>query len=415
MSTPALKVLHIVGGKLNGGAARGALYLSNALRQLGVDSHVVCSDPQLNYPTGSISSINSDLTGRIASFARSKVESLPMYLFPRRDGRLFSLGVSGVDWARRKEYLECDIVHLHWINRGMASIKGLGKLRKPIVWTLRDMWPFTGGCHYSMDCSGYREHCGKCPVLGSRHNYDISSWVQSRKHAHLPADITYVGISQWIADCARHSALLANSDIRAIPNAIDTGAFRPMPRQEARSRLGLPIDRPIVIHGALHLADAYKGQSLLEKSKRKLANEDILICTFGSQSKDSTISSDRHFGAVKDDKILRSIYSAADVIAFPSVQEAFGKVAAEAMACGTPVVVFDATGPGEIVKHKVTGYAAKAFQTDDFAAGISWILEDPERLDAMSKAASIDAAKRFDPLLAAERYLKLYHEKIAPH
>lgn len=405
-----LKVLPIVGGGLSGGAARGALYLSNALNELGIDSAIGCSDLQLDGKYEGAFSIATGFPSNIAHLAREKAESLPMHLFPKRDGRLFSIGLSGFDWAAHEAYRACDVVHLHWINRGTLSIEGLGRLRKPIVWTLRDMWPFTGGCHYSMDCSRYLQGCGCCPALGSTRDRDPSSWGLTRKVRHFPKDITYVGISDWIADCARASKVLSGRDIRAIPNSIDTDTFRPLSKQAARERLGLPLDRPILLHGTLSFGDAYKGQALLEDAKRRLGRSDIFTCTFGNVPGNIAVTGDRHFGLVTDDAELRAIYAAADVLAFPSTQEAFGKVLAEAMACGTPAVVFGATGPGEIITHKVTGYVAKPFDPGDFCAGIEWLLAEPERARKLGETAAEDARRRFNPIINAKRYVEIYRE-----
>jgi glycosyltransferase involved in cell wall biosynthesis len=407
-----LRVLHIVGGNLSGGAARGALYLSESLREIGVDSRIVCSDPALEAGSLHNTSVADGPLGRLSSLARSKAESWPMQLFSSRDGRLFSLGMSGIRWASRPDVRECDIVHLHWINRGMLSIDGIGELGKPCVWTMRDMWPFTGGCHYAMQCDGYLRQCGQCPALGSTRNKDVSSWVHRRKREKLPADITYVGISDWISDAARASSLLAGRDIRTVANSIDTQSFYPVPKRLAREQLGLPVDRPILLHGSLSANDSYKGQALLEDAKKQLAIPGLLTCSFGLGGQSGSAPVDRHFGLIRDDATLRTVYAAADVLAFPSIQEAFGKVPAEAMACGTPAVVFTGTGPGEIVTHKVTGYAARHGDTRDLAAGIAWVLADAGRLDEMSGSAAADAALRFDPKVAARHYLEIYREKL---
>lgn len=406
-----LRVLHVVGGPLGGGAARGAHILSRALSKLGLSSHILCADPHLDPNQEGVSSVASGFMGRTSTVFRSKLERLPVRALQSGTGSLFSMGMSGINLTDHPAYAAADIVHLHWINGGMLAIKEIGRIDKPCVWTMRDMWPFTGGCHYALDCNRYTEGCGNCPQLKSRHSSDLSDRIFRRKQAAFCDDVTYVGISEWVTDCAKASQLLTGQDIRKVINCIDTSAFRPMEKTDARKRLGLSNSKPIVLHGALSRDDTYKGYPLFQEAQKILDRQDIYFCAFGS-SKDNS-GADRDFGVISDDEKMREIYAAADLLVFPSIQEAFGKVPAEAMACGTPAVVFDATGPGEIVDHKVTGFAAKPFQPEDLAAGISWMLEDPERLKSIGKAASLDAARRFDPLTSAKRYSEIYREMVA--
>ena len=407
-----LRVLHIVGGAISGGAARGALNVSTALRGLGVDSRVVCSDPtRQDLPEG-VTSVAADLPGRAMAFARAKIESLPIYAFPKRRSGIFSIGLSGIDWTKRPEYQEADIIHLHWVNRGMLSIAGLAKLEKPVVWTMRDMWPFTGGCHYALECDRFQTGCGSCPFLGHARENDLSAWVIRRKEAYFLNDTTYVGVSDWLANCARKSKILAGRDIRSITNSINPSFFEREPKEQARQMLGLPPDRPILVYGAISLDDAYKGAALLEQAKPKIDVPKLFTCSFGREATSGGIKADKAFGLISDDTKMRMLFAAADVLAFPSTQDASPKVPAEAIASGTPTVVFDATGPGEIVRHKQTGYAALPYDVDDFAAGIRWLFEDAARLQTISEAAAADARARFDPAIGARRYLELYNEKL---
>jgi glycosyltransferase involved in cell wall biosynthesis len=392
---------------LKGGAARGALYLHNALLSLSIDSYLICPDP--NAEGDGIISLAGSPYGWLTSRLRSKCELLPARLYPSRRNGLFSPGLSGMSWSYRGEYQAADIIHLHWINGGMVSISGLAQIDKPCVWTMRDMWAFTGGCHYARDCQKYLAACGACPALGSRHEHDLSQWVFRKKAKHYPRRITMVGISSWISERARSSPLLRGNDIRTIMNCIDTNRFVPLDKAEARERLGLPRDRLILLHG--NVGDHYKGGALLEQAKSYLPGE-IYICDFGNKAPDDGIRSDRSFGISGDDEFLRTLYCAADVLVFPSTQEAFGKVVAEALSCGTPAVVFAGTGPAEIVQHKVTGYVAMPFDPAELANGVQWLLADRPRLVEIAGNAAEDARRRFSPVTAAREYLDLYREKL---
>lgn len=405
-----IRVLHVVGGRLAGGAARGARILSDELRRQGVNSTILCADPAIDAQEEGHYSVASGLWRRARHVARSMGEKRP----GRRVGdgsALFSPGRHGCDLTKHPAYEAADLIHLHWINGGMLSVEGIGRIQKPMVWTLRDMWPFTGGCHYALDCTGYTRSCGACPQLGSNAADDLSADVLQRKNASFSSDTTYVGISPWITEAAASSSLLSGRDIRTILNCIDTSAFYPTPREEARARLGLPQTGRIVLSGALFHKDRYKGHDLLRQAKEMLSHSDFRNASFGALQQDEDIDFD--FGTVTDDRKLRDIYAASDVLVFPSIQEAFGKVAAEAMACGVPVVAFDATGPKDIVTHKTTGYAARPFEAADLAAGVKWCLEDPARHRELSENAAKDARARFAPEIAAQAYMDLYREKLS--
>lgn len=144
----------------------------------------------------------------------------------------------------------------------------------------------------------------------------------------------------------------------------------------------------------------------------RLSPGEVCICSFGNARGATGIRQDRAFGYIADNERLRTLYCAADVLVFPSIQEAFGKVAAEALACGTPVVAFDATGPRDIVRHKQTGYAARPFDPADLASGVRWLLADRDRLLRIGNQAAADARERFSPATAAGRYRELYREII---
>lgn len=409
--TPPIRVLHVVSGRLGGGAARGAYVLSEALRALGVQSHLLCADPAVQTGTPGVSSVSSNSIGRAAHIVRARRERFIVHRATRgRERGFFSAGATGIALKNRPEYAAADIVHLHWINGGMLSIDGIAQIGKPCVWTMRDMWPFTGGCHYALDCSGYTGTCASCPELKAGSSQDLSERIHREKAQRLPGETTYVGISNWIADCAKRSSLLGQRDVRCVLNAIDVEAFRPMPKEEARARLNLPGDAAIVLLGALSLDDTYKGYQQLRQARDRLTRKDLLFCSFG-HAEDPSIA-DRNFGLISEDEVLRQLYAAADILVFPSIQEAFGKVAAEAIACGTPVVAFDGTGPTDIVLHQSTGYLARPGDSADFAAGIEWCLADPARLRRMSAAAAEDARTRFAPETAARAYVDIYREKL---
>jgi glycosyltransferase involved in cell wall biosynthesis len=406
-----MRVLHVVSGNLDDGATRGALWLHRGLLACGVESRMLL--PQASTSDPSIMSLASGKYQSLFRRLRNKADNVPKLFYPHRQRRMFSVGRLGVDIARQRAYAWADLVNLHWINNGMVALGRLPAIGKPLVWTLRDMWPFTGGCHYAMGCERYVTGCGACPQLGSCSKNDLSAAGVRWKRRFVPKATVVVGISRWIGDCARASAALGHLDIRVILNNVDTDHFFPVSKAEARARLGLPADARIVLSGSLHPSNYYKGYDLWQAAVAELQHDGLLLALAGRHIPHPDDPAPlRTFGLVRDDAVLRDIYAAADVFILPSRQEAFGKTGAEALACGTPVVAFDATGPRDIVVHRQTGYLARPFVVADLVAGVRWVLADGERARRLSAAAAEAAPRLFGTAVAAAQYRDLYREML---
>ncbi|WP_412778170.1 glycosyltransferase family 4 protein [Thalassospira lucentensis] len=409
-----MKVLHIVAGNLSGGAARGAYWLHLAQRKLGIDSKLLTD-------TGVGVSSNAVVTFRRTPFERVKIlllgrlEKLLIRIYQDRKPWIFNLGIVGSDFTKHPEYKAADVIHLHWVN-GFVATRTLRKIKKPIIWTMRDMWPLTGGCHYAIGCERYKVGCGSCPQLGSRRKWDISSLVVAHKRYSLPKHLQVVGISRWISEIASESRVFENFSVQTISNNIDTQLFTPIARDVARNVLGFPSKKKIILVGALNINDFYKGFPLFVEALQYLSTEELHVVTFGEDT-GSVISdhgiSNTSLGFLADTISLRLAYSAADVFIAPSTMEAFGKTLVEAMACATPVVCFDASGTKEIVEHQVTGYKARPFDAEHLATGIKWVLEQSEiKYSELCDNARRRAVENFDSIVAAGKYQELYKKML---
>lgn len=409
-----MKVLHLVAGNLSGGAARGAYWLHLAQCEIGVDSTLLVNGPNvLGDPT--VISLADTTMQRVKLALLSRLGMLPILLYGTRQGFIFNTGFSGVDFTKYPAYRDADIIHLHWVN-GLVAMRTLRKIDKPIVWTLRDMWPMTGGCHYAMDCDRYKVGCGHCPQLGSLRKWDLSWLVVANKRTSFPKQLHAVGISKWLSDCASMSRVFDSFHVETIANNIDTRQFYPISRDASREALGLPKDKKIVLLGAQNLNDFYKGFTLFTSALKGATMHDYHYLFFGKVD-DRYLSrlgiEYSNFGFLSDIVALRLLYSAADVFVAPSRMEAFGKTLVEAMACGTPVVCFDAGGPADIVVHLVTGYKAEPFDTSDLARGIQWVLSrDPMEYGLLADQARERAKSLFDSRVIAQQYFNLYQRLI---
>ncbi len=405
-----MRILHLVSGDLIGGAARGAYSLHMASREIGIESTLLTNSLK-NYEDPSVTGFVPSASDRFRSRLLAKLSRLSLKAYPNRESWIFNIGLDGLDVTKHPAFKQAEIVHLHWIN-GFINLHTIGKIGVPVVWTLRDMWPFTGGCHYSMGCERYKSGCGNCAQLHSIHKWDITRIENKYKKRSLPDNLTVVGLSDWISTCAAESQIFRGKRIETIGNNISDIRFFPLNQSIARRELGLPSGKKIVLVGANKVNNFYKGFDLFLGSLETINTEDIHLLIFGSIAQatlDKLEVDYTSLGFVESDEKLRFAYSAADVFVAPSRMEAFGKTLVEALACGTPVVCFDATGPKDIIQHKVTGYKARPFDEKDLAKGIDWVLEQP--IDEQLKMRGLARAhmmNNFSPDVIAHKYQSLY-------
>ncbi|MBF2027759.1 MAG: glycosyltransferase family 4 protein [Oscillatoriales cyanobacterium C42_A2020_001] len=407
-----MNVLHLSTSDIDNGGARAAYRLHQGLRSLGCNSKMLVRAKFSS--SSSVISEKSPLTK-----LSPPLSGLPLRFYPNRDGEMFSSQwVPDVLTSRVKQY-NPSIINLHWICNGFLKIETLAQFQQPMVWTLHDMWTFTGGCHYNRNCERYKETCGTCPQLHSNHSWDLSRWVWQRKaKSWQNLNLTLVATSSWMAECARSSSLFKDRRVELIPLGLDTEKYKPINQQVARELLGLPQNKQLVLFGAINAtSDERKGFHLLLPALQHLSRsgwqEQLELIVFGSDQPDEPIDlgfKSHYLGRVHDDISLALIYSAADVMVVPSVQEAFGQTASEALSCGTPVAAFNATGVKDIVDHQQNGYLAKAFEIDDLAKGIAWILEDRERHHKLQHQAREKSLREFASEVQARRYLSLYEQ-----
>lgn len=403
-----MRIAHVSYSDGRAGAYAAAYRLHRALVDAGADSQMLVAQ-----------ATRGDARVRLAPTALGRLRARAALPLDRLPARLAGAPDLSPGWApaglpARVAALAPDVVHLHWVN-GAAAVGDLRRLGRPIVWTLHDMWPFTGGCHYSGGCERFAEGCGRCPLLGARRWADLSRLTWARKArgwAGLP--IALAAPSRWIAEQAARSALFAGLPVEVIHNGLDLGAFRPGDRAAARARLGLPADRPLLLFGGMRAdADPRKGYDLLVAALGRLAaqgwGERLALATFGSAGAAPAAGLRPHaLGQIGDDATLAAAYAAADLFVAPSREDNLPNTVCEAMACGLPVAAFAVGGMPELVEHGASGYLARPLDPDDLAAGIAAILADDGRRVAMGARARRLAEQRLDAGRQAGRYLKLY-------
>jgi glycosyltransferase involved in cell wall biosynthesis len=388
----------------NGGAARAAYRTFCCIRNRYPRSHYLTLIKE-DFGPSILGHMHTSLVRVLA-----RLDRIPRVLYPRRTPSIFSPAFWPNPLRVPLKRFRPKIIHLHWVGAGLLGVEELGRLRSPIVWTLHDAWAFTGGCHYTSVCEGFKEQCGYCPQLGSHGEHDYSHYLMRRKaRAFEKLDITVVAPSRWMADMAKQSSLFARRRIEVIPNGLDTERFKPINHQVARDYLNLPQDMPVLLFGAQYLTDPRKGSDLLCEALR-LLDTPFTLLLFGEGNvvpQNASKTAIRRLGTLADDMSLAMAYSAADVFVCPSREDNLPNTVAEALSCGTPCAAFDINGLPDMIEHRKNGWLARPFDPVDLAEGIRWLTQHPQQ-DQLRQAAREKAVSEYSLSVMEERYEALY-------
>ena len=421
-----MKVLLVNTSDHTGGAAIAALRLLKALRQEGVDATLLCRDRSLPAERTDVVSLKPSPWLKV-KFALERLE-----IFLRngcsREG-LFAVDTArlGNDITQLPEFKEADVIHLHWTNQAMLSLAGLRRILqsgKRVVWTMHDMWPFTGVCHNSDDCTRWLTGCGQCPQLRKPAHRDLSAQTYARKKAAYAAGrFTAVGCSQWLTGLAAQAPLLSTQQVTSIPNPLDTTFYSPAEAEgqnskaEIRRILSLPADKRLLLFTAFKLTDPNKGIDYLIESLALLCQEHpelkeelgIVLAGRGAEELRGAFPVPAFpQGYVTDEARMRDLYQAADLLVMPTLMDNLPNTIAEAMACGIPCVAFSVGGTPQMVDTGLNGYLAECRNSLDFAEGIARVLGS-KSYDALCRNARKKALAAYSEKAVAEQYIELYN------
>lgn len=393
------------------GAGRAAIRISNAVRKTGIDSAVYVLNK--NEMADSYA-LELNRTNRMKVMLYDRINHMLLNKYPEHG--YFHMDQYGIDFTKYPEIRDADILHFHWINEGIwskAFVQSLIRLNKPIVWTMHDMWAFTGGCHYDDNCKKYKTKCTECPVLCSRKKNDDAFKAQKMKRSWMEKlNIQLVGCSQWITKQANESYICSGMKNKAvcIPNPTNAQVFKIYDKLLCKRLLEINEKKKLVLFGAVNAAsDKRKGAGYLLEAINMLNPKEYVLGIFGS--KDVDLGTEQfeiiNFGRVSDDFHLALIYNAADVFVAPSMQENLANTVMESLTCGTPVVAFDIGGMPDMIIHGVNGYLVKPFGTSELARGI----EETAALPQTKEAVRQSVLERFSEKIVGAKYLEVY-EKI---
>jgi glycosyltransferase involved in cell wall biosynthesis len=320
-------------------------------------------------------------------------------------------------------YQQADIINFHNLHRDYFSYLSLPSItsQKPAVWTLHDMWSFTGHCAYSFDCHRWQFGCGKCPYLGiyPAIRRDGTKWEWRLKdRAYSRSNITIVVPSKWLEDQANKSMFAEYFSIRRIPHGIDTDIFQPMDKDLCRSILDIPKDKVVLLFAAMNLMDYRKGGDLMLEIVQglpKSLQSRLVMLVMGEKGETLSEQLDINIypvGYVEEDKLKALLYNAADLFLFPTRADIWSLVVQEAMACGIPSISFNVGGVPDLVRHKVTGFLAEREDVNSFRDAIIQSIEDKSKYQEMSAACRMTAVNEYKLDLQVARYLSLYNTKL---
>jgi len=406
-----MKVLHVNTYDTRGGASRAALRLVHGCHAQGIDASLLVKrklgdDPAVRRSSSILTRLRSPFSYRLDSYVMRMN-------YPRRIGNISTEWFSALS-ADELNNASADIIHLHWVLDGFLSVEEIAAIDKPLVWTLHDMWPLTGGCHYSYDCEKWRIGCGSCPHLCSDNNDDLTHEIWLRKElAWKLRKITFIAPCQWIADCVRNHPFLSNHRVETILHGIDLKAFQPFCPRTAREQLGLAQDTPLILFGAVDLDAPGKGGALLtEALKRvKAQNPAVELVVFGGSKTLPDFPIKTHvLGYLSNEEKLRMAYSACDVFVSAGIFETGPMTVMEAAACKTASVGLRAGGTPDRIEHSATGYLATPGDADDLASGILTVLS---HADEFGLCAHAKAQMEFSLKHQAARHRELYEQILA--
>ena len=403
-----MNVVHINQSDLGGGAAIAAYRLHQGLLQQGVQSRLLVGIVQKNDPlVARVPRRNYPLTRWLKhvtdSIGLNYVSHLATWKIPSH-----------------QFYQEADILNFHNLHTGYFNYLFIPYLtrHKPAVYTLHDMWAFTGHCAYSFDCQRWQIGCGKCPYLeiypAIKKDNTHLEW-QFKQWIYHHANLTIVAPSQWLAKQAKLS-ILKHLNVHFIPHGIDIEKYTPLQKDKCRHCLQINYKKYILLASSLNFNNKIKGTDLLIEAMNLLPDslkKDILMLTMGDGG--DLIKNEVHIdvfsvGYIAIDQLKAMIFSAADLFVFPTRGDIFGLVAQEAMACGTPTVAFDVGGVSDLVRPGMTGALAEPENAQDLAQKIEQLLVDPETRARMSQTCREIAVKEYNLALQAQRYIELYQQ-----
>ena len=410
-----MKILHINYHQTQGGASVAVNRLVKALNSNNVESELLVNEKRVNekYVTPQFKNLFSLYFHKIKKISSIYLKNL----LGANDIYKDSISIFPSKLHKTINNSKADIINLHWICNEMISLKEINKINKPIIWTLLDMWPFTGSTHYT-DNDFYKFSNKK---FNEKKIFNIQNWVLNKKIKKCNKNIVIICISKWLDKLAKESYIFKNNKIYTIPCTIDINYWKPIDKKISRKTLGFDINKKYFLFSAFNgIQDERKGFDIMMKALTKLDinKDEFTVIILGNADNLYKINKlykfefkifNQNFNNDKD--LLKTIYSACDILIMPSRLEAFGQVALEAGSCGLPCVSFKNTGVEDIINHNEDGYLADYLDIEDLTKGIN-LLNKESINSKMSEKIRNKITKEFSYENISKKYKDIYETLI---
>jgi glycosyltransferase involved in cell wall biosynthesis len=369
---------------------------------------------------------HSDNPNVVALFAGRGDEDLQYRL--REVERRHSVNNLLFPWGRllaeTTEFKGADVVHYHLIHNHVISLYDMKWLfdMKPSIWTFHDPWPVTGHCVHPMGCEGWLRGCESCPYLDRifplAHDHADRVW-RAKQRVFADLDLDVVVASTWMLDMVRRSRLTSHFEhVHLIPFGIETRSFvADDDKGSSRQRLGIPQDdfviflraSPWEVKGLPHAIDALTAKPPARPTTVLTVDRRGLLKRLGHDYRIVEL------GWVDDEALYPLVFSACDVFLMPSLAEAFGLMAVEAMAAGRPVVCFEGTALPAVTHAPECGIAVPTGDAAALRAAMDRLAENPSEAARRGRLGRKIVAEEH----GYERYLdsmaELYRSVLSRH
>jgi glycosyltransferase involved in cell wall biosynthesis len=406
-----------------GGAFIACRRLHEGLVRSGIESKVLLREKRNNYP-GSFSfenelkalttnqKIKSKIDRILNEFKFSNKEpSVEQLFLSKRSNCLdrFSFPNSNYRIENSKLFVQANIINLHWVAGFLDYLSFFKNCSKPIVWTLHDMWAFTGGEHYNEEHLGITQQ-GK-PKLRALSDEELK--ISNRNLDYIAAalnkdvNLTIVAPSVWMANEAKKSKIFNKRKVLHIPNGIDSSIFKPRDKEFSKAILNIPRDKKAILFVADNVKDNRKGFAFLQRAFQKITEDKYILCAIGKLGNhESKAGNIYELGHIYDERLMSIAYSAAEVFVIPSLMDNLPNTVLESLMCGTPVIGFPVGGIPEMIEDGKNGYLAEEISVDALAEVINKFIINCEYLnrDAIWK----DAVRKYSQEQQANAYSELF-------
>lgn len=281
----------------------------------------------------------------------------------------------------KEEIDKADIVHIHNLHGYYIDyeelIEYIVKKRKKVVWTLHDIWSFTGRCAVSTKCNKWEHGCGNCDFLNMYPStyHDVSSELWKKKKyifTKLDKEKTiFITPSSWLKELMEKS-FLSNYNIKVINNGVEKSNYINTEKNELRKKLGLPINKKIILFVAADPSNEIKGIKFILDILDKV-DKDVVFVSLGkliNTESDNLIQ----LGYINDRNEIYKVYRSSDIFVIPSLADNFPTTVIEAFANGIPVVGFNTGGIQEQIINGVNGFLTDAKSSDELLDKINLVL-----------------------------------------